>query len=103
MEIHNLSLPAGGVAFFCFLAITPLIAAIVLIYGLVADVGTVEQQVVALTRVPARCRLGAQGAITPGLDHERDGHRHRPNSRAFALNLWRDVCRQRIDRGAKCH
>lgn len=48
---HNLSLLAGGVAFFCFLAITPLIAAIVLIYGLVADVGTVEQQVAALTRV----------------------------------------------------
>lgn len=48
---HNLSLLAAGVAFFCFLAITPLIAAVVLIYGLVADVGTVEQQMAALTRV----------------------------------------------------
>jgi membrane protein len=48
---HNLSLLAGGVAFFCFLAITPLIASIVLIYGLVADVATVQQQVGALTRV----------------------------------------------------
>ncbi len=48
---HNLSLLAAGVAFFCFLAVTPMIAAIVLIYGLVADVSTVEQQVAALTRV----------------------------------------------------
>ncbi len=48
---HNLSLLAAGVAFFCFLAVTPMIAAIVLVYGLVADVSTVEQQVAALTRV----------------------------------------------------
>lgn len=48
---HNLSLLAAGVAFFCFLAITPLIAAVVLTYGLVADVGTVEQQMAALTRL----------------------------------------------------
>ncbi len=48
---HNLSLLAAGVAFFGFLAVTPLIAAIVLVYGLVADVGTVEQQMAALTRV----------------------------------------------------
>jgi membrane protein len=45
---HNLSLLAGGVAFFCFLAITPLIAAIVMLYGLVAEVATVERQVKAL-------------------------------------------------------
>ena len=51
---HNLSLMAGGVAFFCFLAITPLIASIVLVYGLVADVGTVAQQVEILTRVIPR-------------------------------------------------
>ncbi len=48
---HNLSLLAAGVAFFGFLAITPLIAAIVLIYGLVADVATVQLQVQSLTRV----------------------------------------------------
>ena len=45
---HNLSLLAGGVAFFGFLALTPLIAAIVMLYGLVADVSTVERQVAAL-------------------------------------------------------
>jgi membrane protein len=45
---HNISLLAGGVAFFSFLALTPLIAAIVLLYGLIADVSTVERQVAAL-------------------------------------------------------
>jgi membrane protein len=48
---HNLSLLAGGVAFFSFLALTPLIAAIVLLYGLIADVSTVERQVAALARL----------------------------------------------------
>ncbi len=48
---HNLSLLAGGVAFFCFLAITPLIAATVLVYGLVADVITVREQIAVLTKV----------------------------------------------------
>lgn len=41
---HNLSLLAGGVAFFTFLAITPLIAATVMIYGLIGDVTTVQRQ-----------------------------------------------------------
>lgn len=51
---HNLSLLAAGVAFFSFLAITPLIAAIVLIYGLVADVSTVQAQIGSVTgRIPA--------------------------------------------------
>jgi len=48
---HNLSLLAAGVAFFVFLAVTPLFAAIVLLYGLVADVRVVEQQVGALARL----------------------------------------------------
>jgi len=45
---HNISLLAGGVAFFSFLAITPLIAAVIMLYGLIADVSTVERQIVAL-------------------------------------------------------
>jgi membrane protein len=45
---HNLSLLAAGVAFFAFLALTPLIAAVVMLYGLVADVSTVERQVASL-------------------------------------------------------
>lgn len=41
---HNLSLLGAGVAFFVFLAITPLIAATIMIYGLVGDVETVQRQ-----------------------------------------------------------
>lgn len=61
---HNLSLMAGGVAFFGFLAITPLIAAIVLTYGLVADVATVQLQVQSLTRViPADAASVLEGQL----------------------------------------
>lgn len=48
---HNLSLLAAGVAFFSFLAITPLIAALVFVYGLVADVETVQRQISSLISV----------------------------------------------------
>lgn len=48
---HNLSLLGGGVAFFAFLAITPLIAATVMIYGLVGDVAMVQRQMASLTSV----------------------------------------------------
>ena len=48
---HNLSLLAAGVAFFSFLAITPLIAAFVLVYGLVADAEMVERQIASLIRI----------------------------------------------------
>ncbi len=51
---HNLSLLAGGVAFFVFLAVTPLIAAIVMLYGLIADVSTVRAQIASLTGVIPR-------------------------------------------------
>ena len=61
---HNLSLLAAGVAFFGFLAITPLIASIVLIYGLVADVATVQHQMQTLTRViPADAASVLEGQL----------------------------------------
>ncbi len=41
---HNLSLLAAGTAFFAFLAITPLLAATVMSYGLIGDVSTVQAQ-----------------------------------------------------------
>ena len=54
---HNLSLLGAGVAFFTFLAITPLIAATVMIYGLVGDVEMVRRQIGSLTTVlPAEAR-----------------------------------------------
>lgn len=45
---HNLSLLGAGVAFFAFLALTPLIAATVMVYGLVGDVETVQRQMQAI-------------------------------------------------------
>lgn len=48
---HNLSLLGAGVAFFTFLAITPLIASTVMIYGLVGDVDMVRRQIESLTTV----------------------------------------------------
>ncbi len=61
---HNLSLLAAGVAFFGFLAITPLIASIVLIYGLVADVATVQLQIQTLTQImPADAASVLEGQL----------------------------------------
>lgn len=40
---HNLSLMAAGVAFYCFLSFVPLLGAIVMTYGLVADPSTVAE------------------------------------------------------------
>jgi membrane protein len=48
---HELGLLAAGLAFFVFLAITPLIAAIVMVYGLVGDPGAVQSQMEAIVRV----------------------------------------------------
>lgn len=51
---HNLSLLGAGVAFFTFLALTPLIAATVMVYGLIGDVETVQQQMQAIITVVPR-------------------------------------------------
>ena len=51
MAEDNLSLIAAGVAFYVLLAIFPAIAAIVSIYGLVADPQTVEQQLAAISHL----------------------------------------------------
>ncbi|WP_241557173.1 YihY/virulence factor BrkB family protein [Croceibacterium ferulae] len=48
---HNLSLIGAGVAFFTFLALTPLIASTVMIYGLIGDTQTVRRQMGALVEV----------------------------------------------------
>jgi membrane protein len=39
--IDNVGLVAAGVAFYGFLAVVPLLAAIILVYGLIAEIGTV--------------------------------------------------------------
>ncbi len=45
---HNLSLMAAGVAFYAFLSFVPLLGAIVMTYGLVADPATVGQHMQAI-------------------------------------------------------
>jgi membrane protein len=49
--IDNVWLVAAGVAFYGFLAVVPLLAAIILTYGLLADLGTVIDTMRALFRV----------------------------------------------------
>ncbi len=50
----NIGLIAAGVAFYAFLSIVPLLGAVVLIYGIVADPSTVSANVAALTGVMPR-------------------------------------------------
>ncbi len=66
---HGLGLLSAGVAFYVFLALTPLFAALVLLYGLVGDVGSVHQQmqkIVALVPPDAARLIEDQliGAVT---------------------------------------
>ena len=48
---HNLSLLGAGVAFFTFLALTPLIAATVMVYGLIGNVDTVHTHMQTIIEV----------------------------------------------------
>ena len=52
----NLSIVAGGVAYYGFLAIFPALAAIVLVYGLFADPSAVQREVASLSGVPTGVR-----------------------------------------------
>jgi membrane protein len=51
VDSENIPIVAGGVAFFALLAGTPLLIAVVSIYGLVSDPATVEQQVNYLAKI----------------------------------------------------
>jgi membrane protein len=48
---HELGLLSAGLAFYTFLALTPLIAATVMVYGLVADVAMVRKQMASIIDV----------------------------------------------------
>jgi membrane protein len=54
IDTDNLSIVAGGVAFYAFFAVFPALAALVSLNGLVSDPATVEEQIMAM------------GAILPG-------------------------------------
>ena len=54
---HHLTLVAGGVAFFAFLSVFPAIATSISLYGLVADAGTVQENIDAITGfIPAEVK-----------------------------------------------
>ncbi|WP_188770309.1 YihY/virulence factor BrkB family protein [Novosphingobium endophyticum] len=48
---HQLGMLSAGLAFYSFLALTPLIAATVMIYGLIGNVDTVRQQMASIVEV----------------------------------------------------
>jgi membrane protein len=60
----NLWVLAAGVAFYCLLSLFPAIAATVSIYGMVADVGTIEQHLIALGSVmPGEAQSIVEGQV----------------------------------------
>lgn len=65
LGFHNLSLLAAGMAFFVFLAITPLLAATVMTYGLLGDVETVQRQMLTIVAmVPAEAATMIEEQLT---------------------------------------
>ncbi len=61
---HNLSLLAAGTAFFAFLALTPLLAATVMVYGLLGDPTSVQRQMeTIITVVPAEVASVIEGQL----------------------------------------
>lgn len=51
MSTENIGLMAAGIAFYCFLSIAPLLAAVILTYGLIADPGTVAVSIKSIISV----------------------------------------------------
>jgi membrane protein len=51
MSEENISLMAAGVAFYCFLSLAPLLAAIILTYGLIADPSTIASHIKTIITV----------------------------------------------------
>lgn len=54
MSEENIGLMAAGIAFYCFLSIAPLLAAVILTYGLIADPTTVAQSIRGIISVVPR-------------------------------------------------
>ena len=86
---------AAGVTYYALLALFPAIAALVSIYGLFADPGTIESNLNALSGRPARWRLG--GCQRSGQTHRLEGRRHarvwlysRPGDFAVDCECWHE-------------
>lgn len=69
----NIGLIAAGVAFYGFLALVPLLGAVVLCYGLIADTATVLHDVRALSAILPRDVAGVIGTQLLGLVRSPDG------------------------------
>ena len=70
---HNLNILAAGVAFFTFLAITPLIASTVMVYGLIGDPAMVERQMASLMDVVPADVAGLIGEQMLAVVNANDG------------------------------
>lgn len=84
----NIGLIAAGVAFYGFLALVPLLGAIVLCYGLIADTTTVLHDVRALSAILPRDVAGVIGTQLLGLVHSPDGEKGLGILIALAIALF---------------
>jgi len=71
--IDNVGLVAAGVAFYGFLAVIPLLAAIILVYGLIAEIGTVIDTMRLLFRVLPNDIAKLLSDQTIGIVHTSEG------------------------------
>src|SRR5437868_6731321 len=71
--IDNVGLVAAGVAFYGFLAVVPLLAAIILLYGLVAEIGTVIDTMTLLFHVLPNDIAKLLSDQTIGIVHTSEG------------------------------
>jgi membrane protein len=71
--IDNVGLVAAGVAFYGFLAVVPLLAAIILVYGLIAEIGTVIDTMQLLFHVLPNDIAKLLSDQTIGIVHASEG------------------------------
>jgi membrane protein len=84
----NVSLVAAGVAFYGFLALVPLLGAIVITYGLVADPATVVEHARAMTAVLPRDVAALVGSQLMNVVGTSGGKKGLGLIAALALALW---------------
>ncbi|WP_066724988.1 YihY/virulence factor BrkB family protein [Sphingomonas pituitosa] len=84
----NVGLIAAGVAFYGFLALVPLLGAVVLCYGLIADPPTVLHDVRALSTILPRDIAGVVGDQLLGIVYRPDGEKGLGILIALAIALF---------------
>lgn len=84
----NVGLIAAGVAFYGFLALVPLLGAIVIIYGFVAEPQTVVSHLAALTKVLPKQVASVIGDMLLTAVHSSGGKKGFGLLLALALALW---------------